>query len=108
MKALEHEADAGAAHRGLFVGGQGGDIATFEAVVAAVGAVEQAEQIEQGGLAGARGAHHRHVLAGFDAQRHLAQRVDLAVAKREHAVDAFELDLCHVRPRRCARGWRLG
>ena len=95
VKALEHEADARAAHRGLLVGRQRGDVAAFEPVVAGVGAVEQAEEVEQGGFARAGRAHHRDVLAGLDAQRDVAQRMHLAVAELEDAVDAVEFDLGH-------------
>lgn len=105
MEALEHEADARAAHRRLFVGRQGRDVAAFEAVMAAVRAVEQAEQVQQGGLARTGRAHDCDVLAGLDAQRHVVQRMHLAVAEPEDALDAFQFDLRHALLR--ASGRRL-
>ena len=92
VKALEHEADAGAADVRLFDAGQRGDIAAFQAVGAGGRAVEQADQVQQRRLAGARRPHHGDVLAGVDAQVEFVQRVHFAVAEQEHALDAGELD----------------
>jgi hypothetical protein len=64
VEALEHEADAQAAHGGLLVGRQRRDVAAFEAVGPRVGPVEQAQQVEQRGFAGARRSHDRDVFAG--------------------------------------------
>jgi hypothetical protein len=95
VEALEHEADACAAHRGLLVWRECGDVAAFEPVMAGVGAVEQTEQVEQRRFAGTRRSHDRDVLAGLDAQRDVAQGVHLAVAELEDAVDVLEFDLGH-------------
>jgi hypothetical protein len=64
VEALEHEADAQAAHLGLLVGRERGDVAAFEVVGPRIGPVEQAQQVEQRRFAGARRPHDRDVLAG--------------------------------------------
>ena len=97
VETLEHEADALAAHARLLLRRQRGHVAPLEPVGAGIGPVEQAEDVEQGRLARAGRAHHRHVLAGGDAQIDRAQRVHLAVAELEDALDRREFDLLRAR-----------
>jgi len=96
MKALEDEADTLAAHGGLLVGRQRGDVAAFEAIGPGIGAVEQAEQVEQRRFAGTRRPHDRYVFACFDADVEAAERMHLAVAQMENALDACKFDYGHA------------
>ncbi len=92
MEELEHETDPLTPHLRLLLVGQRSHVAPCKVVGTAGGAVEQAENVEQRGFARPGRPHQADVLAGADAERHLAQGVHRLVAYLEYAADARKLD----------------
>ena len=96
VKALEYKADALAAHAGLLIRIEGGDVAAFQPISAAIRPVQQAQQVEHGGFSRAGRPHDRHVFAGRNTEIDVAQRTHHAIAQRKGAIDAVEFDQAHA------------
>ena len=89
MERLEHETDLFAAHPGLLLVIQVGDIPAIQQVGSGTRAIQQTDQIQQSGLARAGWPHDGNIVTGRDVQVDTAQRGNLLVADLECATDFF-------------------
>ena len=98
-RVLQHHAGA----RPHVAPAHGGNVHAVEGDATAIDVVEAHEEVDQGGLAGPRGPHDGDSLAGLDAQRQVADELDVGVVGE---ADAVHLDHSAVRGPRCLLGRR--